>query len=75
MQQYLDLTDIAARWGVKPATVRRYRHEGRLPPCDAVIGIAAQHPREGWLPETVDAIERPGPGARTDLRRRESEHP
>ncbi|WP_458317903.1 hypothetical protein [Mycolicibacterium brisbanense] len=68
MEEFLDLADIAALWGVDGGTVRRYRHEGRLPEPDAVVGSGTGR-RFGWRRETVDGIERPGRGARTDLRK------
>lgn len=60
--RYLSRGEVAARLGVAPGTLSRYR----LPAPDAVIGDT-----RGWLPETVDAwhAQRPGRGARTDLRR------
>lgn len=68
MERYLDLADIADQWGIDPGTVRRYHHDGRLPPADAVIGNDPQRRRKyGWLPDTIAAAQRPGQGARTDL--------
>lgn len=60
--RYLSRTEFAERIGVTPGALSRYR----LPEPDAVVGTT-----RGWLPETVDAWQaaRPGPGARTDLRR------
>lgn len=57
--QYLSRSDVAARIGVKPATLSRYR----LPEPDAIVGTASNGAR-GWLPETIDAwnAARPGPG-------------
>ncbi len=70
VQEYLDLADIANEWGIEPATVRRYHHDGRLPEADAVIGRDRRRRRKyGWLPETIAAADRPGRGARTDLHR------
>lgn len=43
--RYLSCAEVAARIGVKPNTLGRYR----LPEPDAWIG----HTR-GWLPETID---------------------
>lgn len=75
VQEYMDLTDIALLWGVDPATVRKYHQQGRLPKEDSKTGLReGGKPRLGWLPETIAALERPGQGARTDLRRQTS-HP
>jgi hypothetical protein len=59
---YLSRTQVAERIGVTPGALSRYK----LPPPDAMIGDV-----RGWLPATVDAWheQRPGRGARTDLRR------
>lgn len=59
--RYLSRSEFAARIGVVPSTMSRYR----LPPHDAEIGDV-----RGWLPATVDRwnATRPGRGARTDLR-------
>nr|WP_285895830.1 transcriptional regulator [Trueperella bernardiae] len=51
------------------STLRTYRRDGRLPEPDATIGLEP-NVRHGWLPETVDdwQTNRPGRGARTDLK-------
>lgn len=53
--QYLSRPGVAARIGVKPDTLKRYK----LPPPDGMVGKLP-----GWLPETIDAwnAARPGPG-------------
>lgn len=53
--KYLSRSQVAARIGVQPNTLNRYK----LPPHDAEIGD-----RKGYLPETIDKwnSERPGPG-------------
>ena len=66
VEEYLDLADIARAWGVHSGTVRRYFYEGRLPEPDAVVGTGSGK-RFGWRPATVEAITRPGRGARSDL--------
>ena len=55
MTVYLSRSEVAARIGVKPDTLSRYK----LPEPDATIGSV-----RGWLPETVDAwnAQRPGKG-------------
>ena len=55
MTVYLSTSEFAARIGVKPDTLNRYK----LPEPDAMIGRT-----RGWLPETVDAwnASRPGKG-------------
>lgn len=68
VQNYLDLTDIAELWGIDPATARKYHQQGHLPQPDARTGLKTEKPRYGWLPETIAAYQRPGRGARTDLR-------
>jgi hypothetical protein len=67
---YLNLEEFAERRKLAPGTVRDYYADGRLPPPDSTHG---PRKRPGWLPETVDNWERPGRGARTDLRHRHSE--
>jgi hypothetical protein len=66
--EYLGASDFARIHDLDPGTIRRYKHEGRLPDPDAVIGTGPRA-HYGWLPETVESWERPGQGARTDLRR------
>lgn len=58
---YLSRTQVAERIGVTPGALSRYK----LPDPDAMIGAV-----RGWLPATIDAwqAQRPGRGARTDLR-------
>ncbi|MDD4865719.1 MAG: hypothetical protein PHQ28_00880 [Mycobacterium sp.] len=73
----LSLRGFARRSGLSYGTVLRYRHEGRLPAPDGELtddpdgnmpeGDVHSHP--GWLPATVDNWQRPGQGARTDLKR------
>lgn len=71
-QLYLSVRQVAERLGIADATMSRYK----LPPPDAVIGPIADDgsvPRgsfRGWLPATIDEWNgnRPGRGARTDLR-------
>ena len=55
MISYLSRTEVAARIGVKPDTLGRYK----LPEPDAIIGST-----RGWLPERIDAwnASRPGKG-------------
>lgn len=55
MIRYLSPSELAARIGVKTATLCRYK----LPEPDAMIGRT-----RGWLPETIDAwnAARPGRG-------------
>lgn len=57
----LSRKEVAERIGISPDSLSRYR----LPDPDGVIGTT-----RGWLPETIDTWieERPGRGARTDLR-------
>lgn len=59
MTTYLTMTDIAARLGIEPGTVRKYRSSGRLPEPDIMLGATP-----GWLPATIDtwATSRPGRG-------------
>lgn len=66
---YLSLNAFAKRIGVTMHTIRSYAKEGRLPAPDAVIGEPPSA-KQGWLPETIDTWQanRPGRGARTDLR-------
>lgn len=54
---YLSRTEVAARIGVKPDTLGRYR----LPEPDAMIGTV-----RGWLPDTVDRWHDSRPRVRND---------
>jgi len=62
----LTTAQCAARAGIKPATWRSYVHRGQAPPARG--GTAA---RPLWEDSEVEAFlaQRPGAGARTDLRR------
>lgn len=62
--EYLGPAEVAARFGLAPATIRAYARDGMMPVPDVRIG-----PNAGWSEETVDAwwANRPGRGARTDL--------
>ncbi|WP_433233786.1 hypothetical protein [Actinomadura nitritigenes] len=61
---YWSIEDVAAYWGVKPKTVREYRvRPGALPPADETFGRSPV-----WKPETIIGFQRPGRGARTDLK-------
>lgn len=70
--RYLNQAQFAERIGVAPNTLGRYK----LPDADVVVGPINDDgtiPRgtvRGWLPETIDEwnAERPGRGARTDLK-------
>ncbi|MGV9196709.1 helix-turn-helix transcriptional regulator [Arcanobacterium canis] len=69
MIEYLSLTGLAHRIGISPNTARAYAQQGRLPKPDAIIG-GKPGGKLGWLPETIDTWQanRPGQGARTDLK-------
>lgn len=64
MRRYLTKGEVADRLGLSLNTIKGYVRRGYLPEPDAQMGR-----NFGWLPETIDAwlLERPGPGARTDL--------
>jgi hypothetical protein len=64
---YLSRTQVAQRIGVTPGALSRYK----LPEPDAWIGDV-----RGWLPETIDRWheQRPGRGARTDLKSQRATH-
>jgi hypothetical protein len=64
---YWTITDVAEHWGISPQTVRTYRSRkrGELPEPDQVFGRSPV-----WKPATIIGFERPGQGARTDLRER-----
>lgn len=68
--EYLGLTGLAERANITPKTARHYLEDGRLPDPDVIVTHGTQRVR-GWLPETVDVwmANRPGRGARTDLRK------
>ncbi|RDI13432.1 hypothetical protein DEU38_1347 [Rhodococcus sp. AG1013] len=69
---YLNRTQFAERINVEPGALSRYK----LPEPDAITGPVNEDgslPRgttRGWLPATIDDwnANRPGRGARTDLR-------
>lgn len=65
----LSLRGFANRLGLAHGTIRRYHTEGRLPQPDAELTDGNDIRHLGWLPETVDNWQRPGQGARTDLRK------
>ncbi len=64
METYLSRTEVAARIGVKPDTLSRYK----LPEPDAMISTT-----RGWLPATIDTwnASRPGKGAGAGRKPRE----
>lgn len=71
--EWLDVEACAARRGVQPSTWRSYVSRGQAPPPDDPDdkdGRPRNHRRPRWRPETLDAWTWPGPGARTDVRRR-----
>ena len=55
--RYLSRPEVAARIGVKPDTLNRYK----LPAPDAQIGAR----QIGWLPATIDAWNAARPSKRT----------
>lgn len=63
---YLGPAEVAARLGLSPHTIRQYATRGIMPVPDVRIG-----PNAGWSTETIDQwwANRPGRGARTDLRK------
>jgi hypothetical protein len=63
--------EMAERAGIRPSTLRTYRSQGRLPPPDD--DSVPDRPR--WRVSTFEAWMkgRPGRGARTDLRNRETQ--
>ncbi len=63
---YLSIGEVATRLNIAQGTASSYLRKGLMPPPDATVGKAS-----GWLPKTIDQWnrERPGRGARTDLRR------
>ena len=73
----LSLRGFARRRGLAYGTVLRYRKEGRLPEpdgeltddLDGDLPESEVHSYPGWFPETADNWQRPGQGARTDLKR------
>ena len=50
---YLSLIEVANRLGLSFNTVKGYLRKGMLPPHDAEVGR-----NRGWLPETIDDLER-----------------
>lgn len=66
--EYWTVADIAEHWGVKVATVRAYRSRkrGELPHPDHIYGRTPL-----WRPATIISFDRPGQGARTDLKNSE----
>lgn len=62
VEDRLYLVDVAAHYGVAPATVRAYRSRGQIPAPDSLEG--ARNP--WWHRATITGWPRPGTGARTD---------
>ncbi len=64
-KDYWTLHDVADHWDVSYNTVRTYRsrNRGELPPPDATFGRSPV-----WKPQTIITFQRPGQGARTDLK-------
>lgn len=64
-KRYLSRMQFAARIGVKPASLSRYK----LPTPDVIVGPDTR-PVQGWTEETIDKwnAARPGRGSRTDLK-------
>ncbi|MFJ8309787.1 MULTISPECIES: helix-turn-helix transcriptional regulator [unclassified Streptomyces] len=62
---YWTVADIADHWGVTPQTIRTYRSRkrGELPEPDKLFGRSPV-----WKPATIIGFQRPGRGARTDLK-------
>ncbi|WP_179889935.1 MULTISPECIES: helix-turn-helix transcriptional regulator [unclassified Streptomyces] len=62
---YWTVEDIANHWGVTVQTVRSYRSRkrGELPEPDKMFGRSPV-----WRPSTIIEFQRPGRGARTDLK-------
>lgn len=62
---YWTVSDVAEYWGVTPQTIRSYRarKRGEVPPEDRMFGRSPV-----WRPATIIDFERPGQGARTDLK-------
>jgi transposase-like protein len=48
----LSYKDLARRWGVSTNTLRVWRHRGKLPEPDLVIGRSP-----GWNLETIERVE------------------
>lgn len=67
---YLSLSGLAARIGITDGTARSYSGKNLLPQPDVLVGEGVRAVR-GWLPETIDEWNknRPGRGARTDLKK------
>jgi predicted DNA-binding transcriptional regulator AlpA len=53
----LDRAAVAARLGVHPDSITRYRNRGGFPDPDVRLGRS-----DGWLPETVDTWQANRPG-------------
>jgi len=62
---YWTVADVADHWGVTPQTIRTYRSRkrGELPEPDRMFGRSPV-----WKPSTIIEFQRPGQGARTDLK-------
>ena len=55
--EQLTLGDVARHLGLSLSTVHNYRHQGRLPAPDGMLGN-----RPWWRPETIDAWQASRPG-------------
>lgn len=62
---YWTIDNVAAYWHVAPQTIRTYRsrRRGELPEPDRMFGRSPV-----WRPSTIIEFQRPGRGARTDLK-------
>ncbi|MFJ8783157.1 helix-turn-helix transcriptional regulator [Streptomyces sp. NPDC102476] len=62
---YWTVDEVADHWGVAPQTIRTYRSRkrGELPEPDRMFGRSPV-----WRPKTIIEFQRPGQGARTDLK-------
>lgn len=61
MNDYLTLSDLAERWGVKYGAVLMQRSRGRLPEPDVVVSRVPM-----WSLDTIESYERESNGSDTD---------
>lgn len=68
---FLSLRGVAAYTGLSENTLKAYFQRGYMPAPDVEIGTGEKVTANGWSTDTIDhwLANRPGRGARTDLKK------